>query len=156
SLGGYLKSISATVENTVYAIGTNDDIFVDHGTPGLGWFDSGLKARQISAGTDAIGNAEVYAIGFNNQVYAGNGSGGPSGFADWGGYAKEISASIDATVFAIGGDNAVYKDHGSGSGTGWVSLGGYAKEISAGIDGAFGPYVLAIGLSDGLWSNHGS
>jgi hypothetical protein len=155
-LGGYFKEISATVENTVYAIGVNDDIFVGHGVTGTGWFDSGLKARQISAGADAIGNPEVYAIGFNNQVYAGNGSGGPGGFADWGGYAKQISATMDSTVYAIGGDNAVYENHGSGSGTGWVSLGGYAKQISAGIDGAFGPYVFAIGLNDGLWSNHGS
>jgi hypothetical protein len=156
SLGGYAKAISATVENTVYAIGTNDDIFVGHGTPGLGFFDSGLKARQISAGTDVIGNPEVYAIGFDNHVYAGNGSGGPGGFANWGGYARQISATVGATVYAIGPDNAVYKDHGSGGGTGWVSLGGYAKEISAGVDGTFGPYVFAIGLNDGLWSNHGS
>ena len=49
----------------------------------------------------------------------------------------------------------MYKDTGSGSGSGWVSLGGYAKQISAGIDGTFGPFVLAIGLNDGLWSNHG-
>src|SRR5262249_17738660 len=46
SLGGYLKEISATVENTVYAIGTDDNIYVGHGTPGLGWFNTGLKARQ--------------------------------------------------------------------------------------------------------------
>jgi hypothetical protein len=156
SLGGYLKEISATVENTVYGIGTNDDVFVGHGTPGLGWFDTGLKAKQISAGATAIGNPEVYVIGFNNNVYAGNGSGGVSGFADWGGYAKQISAGMNSTVYAIGGDNAVYKDGGSGSGTGWFSLGGYAKQISAGIDGAFGPFVFAIGLNDGLWSNHGS
>jgi hypothetical protein len=155
-LGGYLKAIGATVENTIYAIGTDDDIYVGHGTPGLGWFNTGLKARQISAGTDAIGNPEVYAIGFNNRVYAGNGSGGPGGFANWGGNVKQISATIDATVYAIGGDNAVYEDHGSGSGAGWVSLGGYAKQISAGIDAAFGPFVFAIGLNDGLWSNHGS
>jgi hypothetical protein len=155
TLGGYFKAISATVENTVYAIGTGDNIYVGHGTPGLGWFNSGLKARQISAGVDG-GNPEVYAIGFNNQVYAGNGSGGPGGFSNWGGYAKQISATVDSTVFAIGGDNAVYKDSGSGSGTGWVFLGGYAKQISAGIDSAFGPFVLAIGLGDGLWSNHGS
>jgi hypothetical protein len=63
---------------------------------------------------------------------------------------------VDSTVYAIGGDNAVYKDSGSGSGTGWVSLGGYAKQISAGIDSKFGPFVFAIGLNDGLWSNHGS
>jgi hypothetical protein len=155
SLGGYVKALGATVENTVYAIGADDDVLVGHGTPGLGWTDSGLKARQISAGTDAIGNPEVYAIGFDNKVYAGNGSGGPAGFANWGGYAKQISATIDATVYAIGADNAVYKDHGSGGGTGWVSLGGYAKQISAGIDGTFGPYVLSIGLNDGLWANHG-
>ena len=69
SLGGYVKAISATVENTVYAIGVNDDVFVGHGTPGLGWVDTGLKARQISAGADAIGNPEVYVIGFDNAVY---------------------------------------------------------------------------------------
>jgi len=155
SLGGYLKEISATVENTIYAIGTDDNIYVGHGTPGLGWFNTGLKARQISAGVDG-GNPEVYAIGFNNNVYAGNGSGGPSGFANWGGYAKQISATVDSTVYAIGADNAVYKDSGSGSGTGWVSLGGYAKQISAGIDASFRPFVLSIGLNDGLWSNHGS
>jgi hypothetical protein len=156
SLGGYFKEISATVENTVYAIGTDDNIYVGHGAPGLGWFNTGLKARQISAGADAIGNPEVYAIGFDNHVYAGNGSGGPAGFANWGGYAKQISATMDSTVYAIGADNAVYKDSGSGSGSGWVSLGGYAKQISAGIDSAFGPFVFAIGLNDGLWSNHGS
>jgi hypothetical protein len=155
SLGGYFKEISATVESTIYAIGTDDNVYVGHGSPGLGWVDTGLKARQISAGADG-GNPEVYAIGFNNSVYAGNGSGGPGGFADWGGYAKQISAAVDSTVYAIGADNAVYKDSGSGSGSGWVSLGGYAKEICAGLDGTFGPFVFAIGLNDGLWSNHGS
>jgi hypothetical protein len=155
SLGGYAKEISATIENSIYAIGTNDDVFVGDGAPGaFNWVDTGLKARHISAGVDGF-NPEVYAIGFNNNVYAGNGSGGVAGFANWGGYAKEISATVDSTVFAIGADNAVYKDSGSGSGTGWVSLGGYAKQISAGIDGAFGPFVFAIGLNDSLWSNHG-
>jgi hypothetical protein len=156
SLGGYMKEISATVENTIYAIGSDDNIYLGHGTAGLGWFNTGLKARQISAGADAIGNPEVYAIGFNNAVYAGNGSGGPGGFANWGGYVKQISAGVDSTVYAIGGDNAVYKDSGTGSGSGWVSLGGYAKQISTGIDRTFGPFVFAIGLNDGLWSNHGS
>src|SRR5262249_38688642 len=74
-LGGYVKQISATVENTIYAIGTDDNIYLSHGLPGLGWFNTGLKARQISAGVDG-GNPEVYAIGFDNHVYAGNGSGG--------------------------------------------------------------------------------
>jgi hypothetical protein len=155
SLGGYFKEISATVENTIYAIGTDDVVYVGHGVAGAGWVRTGLEARQISAGVDG-GNPEVYAIGFNNNVYAGNGSGGPTGFANWGGYAKEISATVDGTVYAIGGDNAVYKNSGSGSGSGWISLGGYAKEISAGIDKTFSPYVFAIGLNDGLWSNHGS
>jgi hypothetical protein len=152
SLGGYAKQISATIENTIYAIGTDDDLYTSHGAPGLGWFNSGLRARQISAGVDGF-NPEVYAIGFNNNVYAGNG--GTSSFANWGGYAKQISATVDSTVYAIGADNAVYKDSGSGGGTGWVSLGGYAKQISAGIDGTFGPFVFAIGLNDSLYSNHG-
>jgi hypothetical protein len=147
-LGGYMKQISATVENTIYAIGTDDNIYLSHGSPGLGWVNLGQRAREISAGATTIGNPEVYAIGFNNQVYAGAGLGG---FADLGGYSKQISAGVDGTVYAIGADNAVYKN----TGTGWVYLGGYAKQISAGIDGAIGPFVLAIGLDDSLWSNHG-
>ncbi len=151
------KEISATVENAIYAIGTNDDIFVGHGTPGAAdWFDSGLRARQISAGATAAGNPQVFAIGFNNNVYAGNGSGGGgSSFADRGGFFKQVQGTMDGVVYSIGGDNAVYKNSGSGSGTGWVNLGGYAKQISAGIDASSGPFVLAIGLNDGLWSNHG-
>jgi hypothetical protein len=157
SLGGYAKQISATVENTIYAIGTNDDIFVGHGTPGAAdWFDSGLRARQISAGATNTGNPQVFAIGFNNNVYAGNGSGGGgSSFADWGGFSKQIQGTMDGVVYAIGGDNAVYKNSGSGGGAGWVNLGLYAKQISAGIDASSGPFVLAIGSNDGLWSNHG-
>jgi len=150
SLGGYAKQISATVENTIYAIGIDDNIYLSHGLPGLGWVNLGQKARQISGGANAVGNPEVYAIGFDNAVYAGAGLGG---FANLGGYVKQISATMDNIVYAIGGDDAVYKNTGSGSG--WVSLGGYAKQISAGIDATFGPFVFAIGLDDGLWSNHG-
>lgn len=66
SLGGYIKEICATIENTIPAIDTNDDVFVGHRTPGLGWTDAGLKTRQISAA--AAGNPEVYAVGINNAV----------------------------------------------------------------------------------------
>jgi hypothetical protein len=150
SLGGYAKQISATVENTVWAIGTDDAVYLSHGTPGLGWVKIGGYAKQISAGADTAGNPELYLIGKDNAVYAGGGLGG---FANLGGYAKQISSAMDNIVYAIGPDNAVYKNTGSGSG--WVSLGGYAKQISAGFDSAFGPFVFAIGLNDGLWSNHG-
>jgi len=139
SLGGYAKEISATVENTIYAIGTDDNIYLSHGSPGLGWVNTGLKARQISAGADG-GNPEVYAIGFDNHVYAGNGSGGPGGFANWGGYAKQISAGIDAAfgpfVLAIGLNDGLWSNHGLG----WVSLGGYVTEVS-------GPAISSFGVS---------
>jgi hypothetical protein len=148
SLGGYMKEISATVENTIYAIGLDDNIYQSHGDPGLGWVNLGQRARQISAGATATGNPEVYAIGFNNLVYVGPALGG---FVDLGRYSKQISAGVDGTVYAIGADNAVYENAGSG----WVYLGGYAKQISAGTDSASRPFVLAIGLSDSLWSNHG-
>jgi hypothetical protein len=151
SLGGYAKQISATIENHVWVIGLDDAIYHSEGSPGLDWVKIGGYARQISAGADAVGNAELYVIGGDNAVYVGGGLGG---FAKLGGYAKQIAATMDNIVYAIGGDNAVYKNTGSGSG--WVNLGGYAKQISAGIDGTFGPFVLAIGLNDGLWSNHGS
>jgi hypothetical protein len=152
-LGGSFKEISATVGNVVYAIGTNDDIYVGHGgLPSSEWFDTGVQAKQISAGAYEDGNAIVYAIGFNNNVYAGNGSGG---FANLGGYAKQISAASNG-VYAIGVDNKIYEDSNFG---GWVDLGGYAKQISAGVytvSGFPADEVFAIGLNDALWSNSGS
>jgi len=68
-----------------------------------------------------------------------------------GGYAKQISATMDNTVYAIGGDNAVYENSGGVC----VSRGGYVKQISASLDGFGKPEVFAIGLDDGLWVNHG-
>src|SRR5262249_38143281 len=81
SLGGYAKQISATVQNTVYEIGSNDDVWVNHGS---GWVSLGGYAKQISAGTDGNGNPEVFAIGYNDTVSVNNGS----GWVNLGGYAK--------------------------------------------------------------------
>jgi hypothetical protein len=152
-LGGSFKEISASVGNLVYAIGTNDDIYVGHGgQPSSERFDTGVQAEQISAGAYEDGNAIVYAIGFNNNVYAGFGSGS---FTNLGGYAKQISAASNG-VYAIGADNAVYEDSNF---SGWVDLGGYAKQISAGVytvSGFPSDEVFAIGLNDALWSNSGS
>jgi hypothetical protein len=91
-------------------------------------------------------------IGGDDSVYENTGE--PNSWINLGGYAKEISASMNGVVYAIGGDNAVYENHGAG----WVSLGGYVKQISASVTSASsgGSFVIAIGLNDGLWSNYGS
>jgi hypothetical protein len=156
NLGGYAKAISATIENTIYAIGGDDQLYLNHGTPGLSWVNLGGSTlgggvRQISAGVDAIGNPRVYVIGYDNAVYVNWGIGG---FTNLFFYAKEISAATHDFVYAIGPHDDVYKIDGGGSG--YTALGGYAKQISAGIDSTFGPFVFAIGLNDGLWSNHGA
>ena len=92
-LGGYVKQISATVANTIYAIGKDNGVYINRGT-GTGLFPVGGYAKQISAGADAAGNPEVFGIGADNSVLrqprAGN-------FANLGGYAKQISATMNNT-----------------------------------------------------------
>src|SRR5271166_5872577 len=86
----------------------------------------------ISWTSGGLLHTEVFGIGFSNTVYMNKDS---SGWVSLGGYAKQISAGLDAAgnpeVFAIGGDNAVYVND---NGKGWVDLGSYAKAISATAD----------------------
>jgi hypothetical protein len=60
NLGGYVKQISATVQDTVYAIGMDDAVYAN--TNGGGFVGLGGYAKEISAGLDANGNPEVFAI----------------------------------------------------------------------------------------------
>ncbi len=78
---GYTKAISASVDNTVFAIGGNNAVYINRG--GTSWTDLGGYAKEISAGLDATGNPEVYAIGGNIAAYV---SDNGSGFGDIGGY----------------------------------------------------------------------
>jgi hypothetical protein len=91
----------------------------------------------------------LYAIAPNDTVEVSVDGGR---FTNLGGYAKQVSAGLDATgspeVYAIGADNAVWVNHGSG----WVGLGLYAKEISATVANT----VYAIGISDSVYVNNGS
>jgi hypothetical protein len=159
SLGGYFKAISATVNNTLYAIGTDDAVYLTHGGPfptGFVRLGGGGSFKQISAGADLFGNPFVFAIGYDNAVYYNNND--LHSWVDLGGYAKQISAAMNRVVYAIGPDNAVYENTGTpGS---WTDPGGYAKQISASATNVSGlvvpSSVFAIGLDDGLWVNSGS
>jgi hypothetical protein len=154
SLGDYVKEISATIDNALYAIGTDDAVYLTYGAPGSGFarLGGGGSFKEISAGADEFGNHFVYAIGYDDAVYYNDNS--LESWIDLGGYAKHISATINHVVYAIGSDNAVYENSDGG---GWVDLGSYAKQISAGVTTIPGsPSVFAIGLNDGLWSNSGS
>jgi hypothetical protein len=155
SLGGDVKEISATIDNALYAIGTDDAVYLTYGAPGSGFarLGGGGSFKEISAGADEFGNPFVYAIGYDDAVYYNDGS--LESWTDLGGYAKQISAAMNRVVYAIGVDNAVYENTGTpGS---WTDLGGYLKQISAGITTANGsPSVFAIGLNDGLYDNSGS
>jgi hypothetical protein len=159
SLGGYVKEISATVNNALYAIGTDDAVYLTRGGPfptGFVRLGGGGTFKQISAGADLFGNTFVFAIGYNDAVYYNNGD--LHSWLDLGGYARQISAAMNRAVYAIGSDNAVYENTGTpGS---WTDLGGYAKQISASatnVSGLFVPSsVFAISLDDGLWDNSGS
>ena len=65
-LGGDFTAISATAENTVFAIGRGNAVYVNRGS---GFISLGGHAKEISAGVDAAGKPEVYAIGRDNAVY---------------------------------------------------------------------------------------
>jgi hypothetical protein len=157
SLGNfYAKAISATVNDSVYAIGSDDAVYVGFGGTSGGFVRLGSSAKQISAGADFLGNHFVYAIGQDNAVYENTGT--ANSWIDLGGYAKQISAGMNHVVFAIGPDNAVFEH--SGTPGNWTGLGFYAKQIRAGVttalDGTSSGHpstVYAIGLNDGLWVN---
>ena len=65
-LGGDFSAISATADNTVFAIGGGNVVYVNHGS---GFSPLGGDAKAISAGLDAAGKPEVFAIGRDNAVY---------------------------------------------------------------------------------------
>jgi hypothetical protein len=141
SLGGYAKQVSAGLNISgnpvVYAIGSNNALFVHNASTSGTWVSMGGYVKQISASTDNY----VFAIGENDHVFWNSGS----GFHDMGLYALQISAGLDASgneeVYAIGSNNAVYV---SDALTAWRDLGGYAKQIS----GASNATVFAIGQYD--------
>ena len=116
---------SGTIHNALYAIGKDDAVCVSTGTV------QGLAAQIDPAAPTSVDDGT---------------------FTDLGGYAKQISAGLDANgqpeVYAIGKDDAVYVNDGNG----WVDLGGYAKQISATSNGT----VYAIGKDNGVYVNHGS
>jgi hypothetical protein len=156
-LGGYAKQISANANDTVYAIGMGNGVYLNNlsdGDHGSGWVDLGGDALQIST----YENSGVYAIGADHAVYVWS-----EGWVDLGGYAKQISAGLDpngnSEVYAIGMDDAVYvneavvnEGHVTG-GSGWVDLGGYAKQISASLDPEGIAAVYAIGLNNAVYVN---
>ena len=110
---------------------------------------STLSAISWSSG--GLQHSAVFAIGSNDSVYMNTDA---TGKVALGGYAKQISAGLDAAgnpeVFAIGSDNALYVNHANGAG--WASLGGYVKEIGATTHNT----VFAIGSNDSVYVNSGA
>jgi hypothetical protein len=145
SLGGNVTAISASSDNTVYAIAPNNLVYVDFG---LGWYSQGGYSTQISASTTGSGLPEVFAIGSSNSVYVD--VLGQSGWTDLGGSYSSLSASTNGAIFAIGANNTVSADTGSG----FYYLGGYLKQIAAGTDQYGRTEVYGIGGDNAIWVNH--
>ena len=131
SLGGYIQTLSGSTTND-----TNS------------WAPATRDASSISWASGGRTHTAFYAIGPNDNVEESI-DGGP--FTNLGGYAKQVSAGLNAfnqpEVYAIGADNAVWDNQGSG----WVSLGGYAKQISATVNNTF----YHIGTDDAVYLGHG-
>lgn len=108
-------------------------------------------AWSIGTATHSV----LYAIDKNDAVKVSVDGGS---FTNLGGYAKQISASLDATgkseVFAIGLDDGLWSNHGLG----WVSLGGYVTEVGApavGV-GLSGDVAYAVAKGHGGLLHNGS
>src|SRR5262249_23604527 len=94
---------------------------------------------------------QVFVIGIDNTVWLNKGV----GWANLGGYAKEISATVENAVYAIGLDDQLYLNNGAG----WVNLGGSLlgglRQISAGANAIGNPEVYAIAANDAVYVNWG-
>ncbi len=113
-LGGDVKAISATADNTVFGIGTDNAVYVNSGS---GWGYLGGNVKAISAGLDAAGNPEVFGIGTDNAAYVNDDE---RGFVDLGGYVTEISGTTDSTLYVRGENlNSVYVNY-DGVGFGYL------------------------------------
>jgi hypothetical protein len=105
-LGGYAKQISATADNTVYAIGSDNWVYENTGS---GWVTRGGNAKQISASLDATGKTEVFGIGLDDSLWVNRGV----GFTKLGtNYVTEVSAPAVGVGFA--GDLAYVVGKGQG------------------------------------------
>src|SRR5262249_27576789 len=120
------------MNHTVYAIGQNDDLFVNRGG---GFLPLGGYVKQISASFDATGKPEVFAIGAHDDLFVDHATGpdaSGSGFVWLGGYVTEGSAP--AGGIGLPGDQAyvVGKGHGGSlhRGTSLISIGGYIQTSS--------------------------
>jgi hypothetical protein len=97
SLGGYVKQISASIENTIYAIGGDNAVYENSSG---GWVELGGYFKQISTGLNVTSGPEVFAIGLDDALDVNHASGfftklGPN-------YVTEISAP--AVVAGFSGD----------------------------------------------------
>ncbi len=143
-LGGYVKQISATAADTVYAIGADNAVFIHNSK----FVRLGSYALAISAGLDSTGKPEVYAIASNNALLVQKGN----RLANLGGYVKQISATVKGTVYAICKDDSALISVNGGA---LASLGGYVQAISAGLDANGNPELFAIGMDNSLFVNNG-
>ena len=138
-LGGDATAISATADNTVYAIGSNGSVSVNSGS---GWSSLGGYAKAISAGTTATGAPEVYAIGGDNAAYVNAGS----GWGDLGGYVTGIAATTHSAVYARG--ELVSSIYVGSSGSGFASVGS-TPLAEPNADVSYFPAVSGLTLFNG-------
>src|SRR5262249_54816924 len=134
SLSGYIQTSSGSASDN-----TNSWDPVTRDTSAISWVGGG------------VAHSALYAIGPNDNVEISVDGGS---FTNLGGYAKQISAGLDASglrgVYAIGSNNAVSVN--AAAHAGWVGLGGYAKQISATVANTF----YSIGLDNAVYVNNGS
>jgi hypothetical protein len=112
-----------------------------------------LERRALLSTTSAVSyqvgpftHSALYAIGPNDNVEVSIDGGS---FTNLGGYAKQISAGVNATfgprVYAIGLDDALYFDFGLG----FIRQGGYVTEVNTPAVGVALPsdltYVVGLG-----------
>jgi hypothetical protein len=123
-----LSSVTAFNGTFYFEIGPQNVIsYTSDG--GQTWQSTGLQGISISAGVDAVGDADVYLIALDHSVWTYDTHSNQA--SDLGGYAKAISAvqgpvfSINpdiSLVFAIGSNNQLYVNGEGGTSSTWRAL----------------------------------
>jgi hypothetical protein len=151
NLPGAGLQVCGTVNNEVYALGTDHAVYVNNLSAGTGFQYMGGWLVEISAGLDAYHRDQVFALG-------GDGSSWMNDYAGWqnlGAAAYQIEGTANNEVYLIGADHGVWLQNLS-AGTGWQDLGGYVLRISAGTDTYGRDEVFAIGGDWTAWKLNNS
>jgi ELWxxDGT repeat protein len=144
-------AVAGSTSPVVFALTTNNALFVYNDPSGWQMIGAPNTVQEISAGTDARGQADVFVIGGDTQLTEWSTSSGwlasPIGAK---GTIESISATADNGVVAVTTDNSIFEYTAQ---FGWFRLtsANFAQSISTVTNAAGDLVVFATTLDNGLY-----